>query len=414
MSRSEQGSVFRWVLIAGAIFLAMTMGLVLVIGFAAFSAQKAAASPNATGNCDSISINPDDVNAAVNNPALQFKGFGIYQAPPKAIEAYVCAQALIHDRLKDQPRIKDCKIRWQLLAAIGSYESSNGKGGANNVAPYIEDNGDLMTPIIDGIAHYMGMQTTTWAGVVKYNPDANGGGANQDNVYDASLGAALHLCDLGVGTNDFSSPSSSSYDDVMFLLKKYCMPATPEACPYDLTGRVELLKILDANDIKIRYSLAAVTTAATGPGTGTAANCQPQDSLPAQVVTAIKFACDQLGEPYVYAAMGPDAWDCSGLVTAAYAAAGVSIPRTSETEYQVGVHVEPADLRPGDLVFFTGADAPPGHVGMYLGSDQFIEAPHTGDVVKIATYSSYGSGLTNPATGGPWGGQRIVTGGTLT
>lgn len=103
---------------------------------------------------------------------------------------------------------------------------------------------------------------------------------------------------------------------------------------------------------------------------------------------AIKFAKDQLGDPYVGGANGPNAWDCSSLVQAAYAAAGITIPRTTFDQVKVGQPVAYSDLRPGDLIFTEGTGSSGeseqfGHVGMYLGAGQWIEAPHTGDHVKI-------------------------------
>jgi cell wall-associated NlpC family hydrolase len=95
---------------------------------------------------------------------------------------------------------------------------------------------------------------------------------------------------------------------------------------------------------------------------------------------AVDTALAQLGDPYVWAAAGPDAFDCSGLTQYAYAAAGVSLPHSSSMQSTVGTPVAYADLQPGDLVFFYN---PVGHVGIYIGNGQMIHAPHTGDVVKI-------------------------------
>lgn len=90
----------------------------------------------------------------------------------------------------------------------------------------------------------------------------------------------------------------------------------------------------------------------------------------------------QLGVPYVFAAASPGkAFDCSGLTMWAWGTVGVTLPHFAATQYTSSPHVSQADARPGDLVFY---DSPIGHVGIYVGNDQYIEAPHTGDVVKVA------------------------------
>ena len=102
--------------------------------------------------------------------------------------------------------------------------------------------------------------------------------------------------------------------------------------------------------------------------------------------TAIAFALAQLGKPYQWGAAGPDAYDCSGLVYAAYAAAGIRIARTTYQWQQDGPVVPLSQLQPGDLLFSAGSDGTatsPGHVVMYLGSGQVIQAPQAGQDVQI-------------------------------
>ena len=104
--------------------------------------------------------------------------------------------------------------------------------------------------------------------------------------------------------------------------------------------------------------------------------------------TAVAYAMRQLGKPYQWGAEGPAAFDCSGLTSAAYLAAGVVIPRVSVDQFYAGLHVAVADLLPGDLVFYADDPANPAtihHVGMYIGKGLMVHAPHTGDVVRIAS-----------------------------
>ena len=102
--------------------------------------------------------------------------------------------------------------------------------------------------------------------------------------------------------------------------------------------------------------------------------------------TAIAFAMAQIGKPYQWGAAGPAAYDCSGLVYAAYAAAGIHIARTTYQWQQDGPVVPLSQIQPGDLLFSAGSDgtaSDPGHVVMYLGNGQVIQAPQTGQDVQV-------------------------------
>jgi cell wall-associated NlpC family hydrolase len=112
----------------------------------------------------------------------------------------------------------------------------------------------------------------------------------------------------------------------------------------------------------------------------------PEKPPTAQAAAALDYAQAQLGKPYVWGATGPDAYDCSGLTGAAYAAAGVGLPRTSREQWFSGQHVELGALQPGDLLFWAYDPANPAtihHVALYAGGGLMIAAPHTGDVVKV-------------------------------
>lgn len=105
---------------------------------------------------------------------------------------------------------------------------------------------------------------------------------------------------------------------------------------------------------------------------------------------AVPAARVHLGVQYVWGGTTPAGFDCSGLTKYAYAAIGISIPRTSRQQYRIGAYIPPDRLdllQPGDLVFFGygGAASRIHHVGMYVGGGSFIHAPQTGDVVRIAS-----------------------------
>ena len=116
---------------------------------------------------------------------------------------------------------------------------------------------------------------------------------------------------------------------------------------------------------------------------GVSATAPGQDTVvapPSQYQGVVAIAMSQLGTPYVWGGAAPGGFDCSGLVMWSYAQVGVVLPHSSYAQWNYGVPVSADQLEPGDLVFFDGL----GHVGMYIGGGQFIEAPHTGAFVQIS------------------------------
>ncbi|MDN3265122.1 NlpC/P60 family protein [Streptomyces sp. CSDS2] len=106
-------------------------------------------------------------------------------------------------------------------------------------------------------------------------------------------------------------------------------------------------------------------------------------SVPApggRAAVAVAYAYGKLGSPYVWGATGPNAFDCSGLVQAAYRAAGLSLPRTSYAQIDAGRRVSRSELRPGDLVFFYPGIS---HVGIYVGGGRMIHAPNPSAPVRL-------------------------------
>ncbi|MFJ2304773.1 NlpC/P60 family protein [Streptomyces sp. NPDC087787] len=101
----------------------------------------------------------------------------------------------------------------------------------------------------------------------------------------------------------------------------------------------------------------------------------------ARAATAVAYAFRKLGSPYVWGATGPDAFDCSGLIQAAYRSAGVALPRTTYAQINAGRRVPRSALRPGDLVFFYSGVS---HVGLYVGNGQMIHAPNPSAPVRLA------------------------------
>ncbi|MCT2592335.1 NlpC/P60 family protein [Streptomyces sp. N2-109] len=105
----------------------------------------------------------------------------------------------------------------------------------------------------------------------------------------------------------------------------------------------------------------------------------PDDPAAGKVEKVLSFAKAQLGKPYVWGASGPNSYDCSGFTQAAWKAAGVSLPRTTFDQVEVGTKVAKSQLKAGDLIFFYDDIS---HVGIYVGDGQMIHASKPGDDVK--------------------------------
>jgi cell wall-associated NlpC family hydrolase len=130
----------------------------------------------------------------------------------------------------------------------------------------------------------------------------------------------------------------------------------------------------------------AYASAAAGPG----ADAWTTTSSGA-AAAAVRFALAQVGDPYVWAAAGPDAWDCSGLTMQAWAAAGRPLPHYSAAQYLSTTPITEQQLRPGDLVFWSAGNGPAGvyHVAMYLGGGRVVHAPRPGTQVRIEDMRSW-------------------------
>jgi cell wall-associated NlpC family hydrolase len=175
------------------------------------------------------------------------------------------------------------------------------------------------------------------------------------------------------------------------LTQSHCLPA---AClhwgvkrgedaytdPLSLVGDAEivLLPFIDPATPRMRGG---------APGAGAAVGRAPTKAAR----TAVEFALAQIGDPYVWAAAGPDSWDCSGLTMAAWAAAGRALPHYSAAQYLQTTPITEAQLRPGDLVFWSGGSGPNAifHVALYLGNGQVVHAPRPGTSVRIEGMHSW-------------------------
>jgi len=242
-------------------------------------------------------------------------------------------------------------IPWTVLAGIGTVESGNGR-----------DDG----PSSAGALGPMQFLPSTW--------QTYGDGGNITNPADAIPAAARLLLASGAPGNlqqaIFAYNHSTQYvADVLGWAARY----TAEGAPAISAAGSPLCE-----------------QAALGP------------LPPGTAGKVIGYAEQQLGKPYQWGATGPDAFDCSGLTMMAYRAAGITIPRTSQEQWAFGQQIPASRARPGDLVFFAGADGTmtdPGHVGIVIaGHDMMIDAPQTGQTVTAQSFAGSTDliGFTSP------------------
>ncbi|MBV9141429.1 MAG: bifunctional lytic transglycosylase/C40 family peptidase [Pseudonocardiales bacterium] len=248
-------------------------------------------------------------------------------------------------------------LNWTILAAIGKIETNHGRSRLPGVHSGENAAGaggpmQFLLPTFNNVTAHHPLPPDGTTPPSRYNP--------RDAIYTA----AYYLCDNGARHGDLQTAiyaynhAQWYVDDVLVQAKRY---AAAQPC-------------------------------------GTAA-------LSAAAQTAITFACAQLGLPYIWGGNGvrDGGFDCSGLTYAAYHTAGIELPRTAQTQYNTGPLLPTsAPLQPGDLLFY-GTPAHIHHVGLYLGTGLMIDAPDTGQTVKIGPYrhpkDDY-AGATRPANQG--------------
>lgn len=135
-----------------------------------------------------------------------------------------------------------------------------------------------------------------------------------------------------------------------------------------------------AGYISADYLVTASSGTAISPS-----NTAASVSISAKRQSVLNYAAQFLGVPYVYGGSTPSGFDCSGFTSYVFKNTVGSIPRVAQAQYDATTRVSRDDLLPGDLVFFGSSTSSISHVGIYVGSNQFIHAPNTGDVVKYSS-----------------------------
>ena len=243
-------------------------------------------------------------------------------------------------------------LPWTVLAAIGTVESGNGTSdlpGVHSGANFAGAEGPMQ------------FEPATFAA---YDEPVPPGGANPPSPYDptdAVYAAARDLCANG-GRN------GADLTNAVFAYNHSDSYVT------------EVLGLAQSYGETVTQTVAAGTAGAV----------------------ALDWALAQVGTPYRWGGETPGVgFDCSGLVQAAYAAAGVTLPRTAQEQYDATTKLGPGDpIEPGDLVFFGQGPTAVTHVGIVVQSGVMVDAPHTGSAVRVES--------TPTAPGATWETEVVV------
>lgn len=160
----------------------------------------------------------------------------------------------------------------------------------------------------------------------------------------------------------------------------------------ETTGQTKKVAVLKTSNLKVNKTIVAQGGNYEEEGSSSSVS-RGASSLAYEIVES---AYAQLGSPYVWGATGPDAFDCSGLITYVYGNSGIYLPRTSSSQYYAGTNISMEELMEGDLVFFDTYGSL-SHVGIYIGGGEFIHAG-TDSVVVSSLYEGYYSARYSGAT----------------
>ena len=294
------------------------------------------------------------------------------------LEAYVQAAS----RLEGE--YERCQgMKWPVLAGVGKVESNHVNGRQVSASGDVRPK--MIGPRLDGSE--AGGNTTP-------HHDSDGGEWDGDTGYDRAVGPmqfipttwASHGLD---GSGDGVADPHNVFD-AMWSAAVYLCVSHPDAGLVDFTDEVDLeAALLRYNQaqwyvdqvmghVEAYTEIAAQAAAAETPVVGSGASTE-------QGRAAAEWALAQVGKPYVWGGEGPSGFDCSGLTMQAWKAAGVGLPRVTTDQVNAGTRIGVDELQPGDLLFYdTGAPGgSPSHVTMYVGGGQMVNAPRTGQNIRV-------------------------------
>ena len=189
---------------------------------------------------------------------------------------------------------------------------------------------------------------------------------------DVALGTGTVKCSSSVNFRSAPNTSSTSYGELKNGTAVTVLSTSNGWSKVSYAGKTGY--------ISADYLVTASSGTAISPS-----NTAASVSISAKRQSVLNYAAQFLGVPYVYGGSTPSGFDCSGFTSYVFKNTVGSIPRVAQAQYDATTRVSRDDLLPGDLVFFGSSTSSISHVGIYVGSNQFIHAPSTGDVVKYSS-----------------------------
>ena len=223
--------------------------------------------------------------------------------------------------------------------------------------------------------------------------------ANEAGRPDPSVRTSLRTGRIISTSSRLGRAASAGLSGVAVLVTGALVWALASATPSSATAtavRVVSADRLAGSDVGLHPRVSSVDAAAMTVRTAALVEAQQVTQVASMRADILRVARNKIGTPYRAGAAGPDAFDCGGFTQFVYRRAlGLEIGRSSVNQYQRVERIKKKNARPGDLVFFFENGAQ--HVGIYIGDGKMIDAPNTGEKVKV-----------NPISGSWWG--RSFTG----